>query len=99
MTVDGTWRTWPTFEITATAGTSVKVADGAGGAFVEIARAFSGGEEVVVDCEAERAWVDGEPADADVAEGSDFFWLDPGAHALSFTGASDFTTRFTERYA
>ena len=82
----------------ASAGGGVVVEDAGAGACVEVERAFLGGEEVVVDCAAGRAWVDGEAADADVTLGSDFFWLGPGLHELSFTGCTDFTTNFTERW-
>lgn len=98
LLVGGTYRTWPTFVMEASAGSSVVVEDVGAGARVEVERAFLGGEEVVVDCSAGRAWVDGEAADADVTLDSDFFWLEPGSHELSFTGCADFTTNFTERW-
>lgn len=98
LLVGGTYRTWPTFVMEASAGGGVVVEDAGAGACVEVERAFLGGEEVVVDCAAGRAWVDGEAADADVTLDSDFFCLGPGSHELSFTGCADFTTNFTERW-
>ena len=98
LLVGGTYRTWPTFVMEALAGGGVVVEDVGTGACVEVERAFLGGEEVVVDCAAGRAWVDGEAADADVTLDSDFFWLEPGSHELSFTGCADFTANFTERW-
>lgn len=98
LLVGGTYRTWPTFVIEASAGDGVVVEDVGTGACVEVERAFLGGEEVVVDCAAGRAWVDDEAADADVTLDSDFFWLGPGSHELSFTGCADFTANFTERW-
>ena len=98
LLVGGTYRTWPTFVMEASAGGGVVVEDAGAGACVEVERAFLGGEEVVVDCAAGRAWVDGEAADADVTLDSDFFCLEPGSHELSFTGCADFTTNFTERW-
>lgn len=96
--VGGTYWTWPTFVMEAAAGDGVVVEDVGTGACVEVERAFLGGEEIVVDCAAGRAWVDGAAADADVTLESDFFWLEPGSHELSFTGCADFTANFTERW-
>lgn len=98
LLVGGTYRTWPTFVMEASAGGGVVVEDVGAGARVEVERAFLGGEEVIVDCAAGRAWVDGEAADTDVTLDSDFFWLEPGLHELSFTGCADFTANFTERW-
>ena len=42
--VDGSWPTWPTFELVALAGSAVQV--GCDGAFVRVEHAFSGGEVV-----------------------------------------------------
>lgn len=98
LLVGGTYRTWPAFVMEASVGDGVAVEDSTAGGFVEVERTFLGGEEVVIDCGAGRAWVDGEAADADVTLGSDFFWLEPGSHELSFTGAADFTANFTERW-
>ena len=61
----------------AAAGDGVTVEDDNTGAHVEVERAFLGGEEVIIDCGAGRAWVDGEAADSDVTLDSDFFWLEP----------------------
>lgn len=98
LLVGGTYRTWPTFVMEESAGGGVVVEDVGAGARVEVERAFLGGEEVIVDCAAGRAWVDGEAADTDVTLDSDFFWLEPGSHELSFTGCADFTANFTERW-
>lgn len=98
LLVGGTYRTWPTFVMEASAGGGVVVEDVGAGARVEVERAFLGGEEVIVDCGAGREWVDGEAADSDVTLDSDFFWLEPGPHELSFTGCADFTANFTERW-
>ena len=98
LLVGGTYRTWPTFVMEASAGGGVVVEDVGAGARVEVEREFLGGEEVIVDCAAGRAWVDGEAADTDVTLDSDFFWLEPGSHELSFTGCADFTANFTERW-
>lgn len=96
--VGGTYRTLPTFVMEAAAGDGVTVEDDDTGAHVEVERAFLGGEEVIIDCGAGRSWVDGEAADSDVTLDSDFFWLEPGPHELSFTGCADFTANFTERW-
>lgn len=98
LLVGGTYRTWPTFVMEAAAGDGVVVEDVGTSACVEVERVFLGGEEIVVDCAAGRALVDGAAADADVTLESDFFWLEPGSHELSFTGCTDFTANFTERW-
>ena len=94
--VGGTWPTWPTFELTATAGSVVQV--GGGDAFVRIERAFSGGEVVRIDCETEGVTVDGSDARADVALSSDFFSLAPGDVTLACSGCSAHVTTFHERW-
>ena len=98
LLVGGTYRTWPTFVMEASAGDGVVVEDVGTSACVEVERVFLGGEEIVVDCAAGRALVDGAAADADVTLESDFFWLEPGSHELSFTGCTDFTANLTERW-
>lgn len=97
LTVGGTWATWPVVTLTALAGSSVKVAD-ALGRYVLVERDFSAGDEVVMDFAAETVAVEGADASADVAVESTFFSLDPGAHALTFSGCSAHTVEWTERW-
>lgn len=94
--VDGSWPTWPTFELVVSAGSAVQV--GCGGSFVRVEHAFSGGEAVRIDCEGEGATIDGIDARADVTLSSDFFTLSPGSCELSITGCSSHTTSFRERW-
>ncbi|MEE0027377.1 MAG: phage tail family protein, partial [Atopobiaceae bacterium] len=94
--VGGSWPTWPTFELVASAGSAVQV--GCGDAFVRIERAFSGGEVVRIDCESEGVTVDGVDARADVALVSDFFSLAPGNRTLTFSGCASHVTIFYERW-
>lgn len=94
----GTWRTWPRVEATAAEGEFVEFRDLVGGREVRVEREFSGGEEVVVDCASDRAWVDGAPADADVVLESDFFWLEPGECSVGFFGVEGFQMTFDERW-
>ncbi len=94
--VGGSWPTWPTFELTASAGPAVQA--GCDDTFVRIERAFSGGEVVCIDCETEGVTVDGTDARADVALSSDFFSLAPGDVTLAFAGCSAHVTAFHERW-
>ena len=94
--VGGSWPTWPTFELVASAGSAVQVA--CGGKAVRIEHAFSGGEAVVIDCEREDVTVDGVDSRADVTLSSDFFPLSPGNATLTFTGCVSRATSFRERW-
>lgn len=94
--VGGSWPTWPTFELEASAGSAVQV--GYGGKVVRIEHAFIGGESVVVDCEREGVTIGGVDARADVTLSSDFFSLTPGGCTLIFLGCSTHTTAFHERW-
>ncbi|HJF44443.1 distal tail protein Dit [Thermophilibacter provencensis] len=97
LTVGGTWATWPVVEMTALAGSSVKVADGLG-RYVLVEREFAAGDVVLLDFRREAVTVEGEDASADVAVDSTFFSLLPGAHALTFSGCSAHTVAWTERW-
>lgn len=97
FTVGGTWATWPTVELTAVAGTSLRVADELG-RYVLVERRFSAGDVVVMDFAAETVTVDGIDAAADVAVESTFFPLSPGPHALAFAGCSAHRVTWAERW-
>lgn len=97
--VGGTWKTYPSFELVAAEGDSVMVIDEVHERFICLLGSFSGGERVVLDCESERAYVDGVEASANIALASDFFALDVGSCVLTFTGCSEHVTRYTERWA
>lgn len=97
LTVGGTWRTWPVVEMTALAGSSVKVTDGLG-RYVLVERTFAAGDVVVMDFAAEAVTVDGADASADVAVESTFFSLAPGSHSLTLSGCSAHTVAWTERW-
>ena len=94
--VGGSWPSWPTFELVASAGSAVQV--GCGDAIVRVEHAFSGGEVVRVDCETEGVTIDGVDARADVTLASDFFSLAPGGVTLTFSGCSTHATTFRERW-
>ena len=94
--VGGSWPTWPTFELTAAAGSAAQV--GCGDVFVRVEYAFAGGEIVRIDCETEGVAIDGADARADVTLASDFFPLSPGSCELSFTGCSTHAASFRERW-
>ena len=94
--VGGSWPTWPTFELVASAGPAVQV--GCGDAIVRVEHTFSGGEVVRVDCETKGATIDGVDARADVTLASDFFSLSLGSCELSFTGCSSHAAAFNERW-
>lgn len=97
LTVGGTWATWPVVEMTALAGSSVKVADGLG-RYVLVEREFAAGDVVLLDFASEAVTVDGADASADVAVESTFFSLAPGSHSLTFSGCSAHTVAWTERW-
>ena len=94
--VDGSWPTWPTFELVASAGSAVQV--GCGSSFARVEHAFSGGEAVRIGCEGEGVTVDGIDARVEVTLASDFFSLSPGRCELSFSGCSAHVTAFHERW-
>lgn len=94
--VGGTWPTWPTFELVASAGSAVQV--GCAGKVVRVEHAFTGGEAVVIGCEDEGVTIGGIDARVDVALSSDFFSLAPGDCALAFSGCSSHATSFRERW-
>jgi hypothetical protein len=93
--IGGSWPTWPTFELTAVAGSAVQVSSG--DVFVRVEHAFAGGEVVGIDCEGEGVTIDGVDARAYVTPASDFFSLSTGSCKLSFTGCSSHTSSFYER--
>lgn len=94
--VGGSWPSWPTFELVASAGSAVQV--GCGDAIVRVEHAFSGGEVVRVDCETEGVTIDGVDARADVTLASDFFSLATGNRTLTFSGCASHVTAFHERW-
>ena len=96
LDVGGTWPTWPTFELVASAGSAVQV--GNDGEFVRIERVFSGGEMVRIDCEHEGVTIDGVDSRAEVTLTSDFFSLAPGNVTLAYSGCSSHVTAFNERW-
>lgn len=97
FTVGGIWATWPVVEMTALAGSSVKVADELG-RYVLVERDFAAGDVVVMDFASEAVTVDGVDAASGVAVESTFFSLEPGAHALTFSGCSAHTVEWAERW-
>lgn len=97
FTVGGMWATWPVVEMTALAGSSVKVADELG-RYVLVEREFAAGDVVVMDFAAEAVTVDGVDASAGVAVESTFFSLAPGSHTLAFSGCSTHTVEWVERW-
>lgn len=94
--VGGSWPTWLTFELVASAGSAVQV--GCGSAFIRVEYDFSGGEVVRIDCETEGVTVDGVDVRADVMLSSDFFPRSPGSVTLAFSGCSAHVTAFHERW-
>lgn len=97
--VSGTWNTWLVVDCTAVASSLVSVEETYSGRFVTVRRDFSGGEHVHMDFERERVTVNGSDAAIDLDLDSDFFALEPGWVELSFSGCSDHTVTFRERWA
>ncbi len=96
--VGGSWATWPVVSVVAAAGSAVEVADAESGAYVLVERAFSGGEKVVIDFQAESCSMDGVDASAAVSVASEFFSLAPGARELVFTGCRSHSVSWFERW-
>ena len=94
--VGGTWSTWPTFELVASAGSAIQI--GYGSKIIRIEHAFTGGESVGIDCERESVTIGGVGARADVTLSSDFFSLAPGDCTLTFSGCSSHVAAFCERW-
>lgn len=97
LAVGGTWATWPVVTLTALAGSSVRVADELG-RYVLVERDFAAGDVVVMDFASEAVTVDGVDAASGVAVESTFFSLEPGTHALTFSGCSAHTVEWVERW-
>lgn len=96
--VGGTWHTWPSFSLMASAGGAVEVHDAGSGRFVRVERSFLGGESVVINCDNESVTIDGADARVAVTLQSDFFAVGPGSVALRFEGCSCHETFFVERW-
>jgi hypothetical protein len=94
--VGGTWPTWPTFALVASAGAFVQVA--CGNEVIRIEHPFAGGESVVINCGTEAVTIDGIDARADVTLASDFFCLDPGECELVYSGCSAHALTYRERW-
>ena len=94
--VGGTWPTWPTFELTASAGTYVQVS--CGNELIRVEHAFAGGESVVINCGTEAVSIDDVDARADVTLASDFFCLEPGECELAYAGCSAHRVTYRERW-
>lgn len=94
--VGGSWPTWPTFELVASAGSAVQV--GCGGKVARVEHAFTGGEVVCIDCGTEGVTIDGVDARAGVTLTSDFYSMAPGNVTLAFSGCSSHVTTFNERW-
>ena len=94
--VGGTWITYPSFKLVASAGASVQVE--CSGKVLCVEHAFAGGEVVIIDCGTESFLIDGVDARSEVTLGSDFFALEPGSCELNFVGCSSHVTTFRERW-
>ncbi len=97
--VGGSWGTWPTVGMNANAGSAVQVTDSFSGAFVRVEGGFSAGDAVLIDMEGQTVAVNGSDATGNVTLGSDFFSLRPGNMSLAFSGCSEHSVRWTERWA
>lgn len=86
LIVGGTYKTWPSFEITAT-GSSVTLIDGTG---QSVTAECSSGSIVRFDMERKRATVNS--SDTRVAISSRFFQLEPGENTIRVTGGSGSVT-------
>lgn len=99
FTVGGTWKTWPTVYCTAAKAPFIQIQEKQSGHVVMLDHTFAGGERVVFDFERERATIDGADANSDLSLSTDFFALEPGTFSLTFTGCSEHTVTYRERWA
>ncbi|OUO62050.1 hypothetical protein B5F74_02235 [Collinsella sp. An271] len=95
---DGTAPAPPEVVFTASAGDGFTLGLEGSADKVEVAHTLDGTETVRVDCAAERVYVDGVAADADVACGSVFFALPPGTSEVVVTGGHDMVVYFREAW-
>ncbi|MFU0811927.1 MAG: hypothetical protein ACFWTL_09800 [Atopobium sp.] len=95
--VMGTWKSWPTIQLTALQYSYLYV--GCGSAHIRISHSFSAGDKVIISCEAQTVTINGKDATGEVTLDSDFFALRPGACSLSFSGCSAHTIYWNERWA
>jgi phage-related protein len=94
--VMGTWKSWPTIQMTAQQSSYVYVSCGA--VHIRVAHAFSAGDKVIISCEAQTVTINGKDATGEVTLDSDFFALEPGACSLYFNCCSAHTVSWQERW-
>lgn len=95
FSVGGTYKTWPTFDLTASSVTRVKVLNYATGEFVMMSANAASGTRIVVDMQNQTIRINGNLAAIDLS--SDFFALRPGKNDIRITGATG-TASWIERW-
>lgn len=95
--VGGVRKTWPVLTVRASASkTFMVLLDDT--YHLTFTNPTSNNDIVVFDCQNERAFVNGEPADTRVTFSSQFFGLAPGRHALSLRACTLVSCEFCERW-
>jgi predicted phage tail component-like protein len=94
LTIGGTYKTAPIFEVTFTAAaTNYQIAH-ANGQYVKVIRSFAANDKLIIDHEKEFITLNGANIMPALDLNSRFFYLDPGANALTITTtASSQTTK------
>lgn len=95
LSVGGTYKTWPTFDLVASSATRVKVLNYATGEFVMMSASASAGARIVIDMQNQTIRVNGNLSAIDIS--SDFFELQPGKNDIRITGATG-TASWIERW-
>ena len=95
LSIGGTYETWPTFDLTASSATKVKVLDYDTGEFVMMSTSASTGARIVIDMKGQTIRLNGNLAAIDLS--SDFFALRPGKNDIRITGATG-TASWIERW-
>lgn len=93
--VGGTYRTSPIIEAHPAKGTYYRISLTNTGEYVQIDRAFSGTETVLIDCSKQQATVNG--TNAKVTLASDYFTLTPGKNSLTANSGTA-EVSWTERW-
>ena len=95
LDIGGTYETWPTFDLTASSASKIKVLNYGTGAFVATSANVASGAHVAIDMQNQTIRVNTNLAAIDLS--SDFFALEPGRNTVRITGATG-TASWIERW-
>jgi predicted phage tail component-like protein len=99
LTIGGTYKTAPIFEVTFTAAaTNYKIAH-ANGQYVRVIRSFAANDKLIIDHNKELITLNGANIMPALDLNSRFFYLEPGANALTITGSGQTTkAKYKEKW-